>query len=332
VIIPAHLRQNGYGSAGSAPQRSTARTVINIIQNINAFVRVARLGSFSGAARELGVAPSVVTKRITQLERSLKVQLVVRSTRGLALTVAGERLLPRFVRLVAEFDEIFEGAAPQGGRLEGHLRIKSPTTITSEWLSPLFADFQELNPGVSLEIVMMDRSVNPLEEGFDVAIGALPVTYPNVVDVPLCPYDLVTCCSPGYLRNKPAPQHPTDLVDHECLTTVLFRTTWLFDSSRGALSVEVHSRLHASDSRLLREAARRGLGIAILPRFLAEADLKSGTLVPLLADFPLAQFWTKALVPRMKMNRPIVREIITFLKTRLQNSPIGPASDVGQPS
>jgi len=290
---------------------------------VTSFVRVARLHSFSGAARELGVAPSVITKRITQLEKSMGVQLVVRSTRGLALTAAGDRYLPRFVRLLAEFEELFEARDAEQLKLEGHLRIKSPTTITTEALGVLFAEFMVDHPGISLEVVLVDRSVNPLEEGFDFALGALPVSYPNVIDVPICPYELVTCCAPKYLVGKSAPQHPNELVDYECLTTVLFRTTWVFESSRGALSVEVHSRLHSSDSRILREAALRGLGIVILPRFLADEPISKGLLIPLLKDFPVPVFWLKALVPRMKMSRPVVRELVAYLKTRMQGTSQG---------
>lgn len=265
----------------------------------------------------------MITKRITQLEKSMGVQLVVRSTRGLALTAAGDRYLPRFVRLLAEFEELFEARDAEQLKLEGHLRIKSPTTITSEALGVLFAEFMVDHPGISLEVVLVDRSVNPLEEGFDFALGALPVSYPNVIDVPICPYELVTCCSPKYLVGKSAPQHPNELVDYECLTTVLFRTTWVFESSRGALSVEVHSRLHSSDSRILREAALRGLGIVILPRFLADEPISKGLLIPLLKDFPVPVFWLKALVPRMKMSRPVVRELVAYLKTRMQGTAHG---------
>jgi DNA-binding transcriptional LysR family regulator len=109
-------------------------------------------------------------------------------------------------------------------------------------------------------------------------------------------------------------------VNHECLTTTLFRTSWLFESVRGTQSVEVHSRLHSSDGRVMREAARHGLGIAALARYLAADDIRSGKLVPLLQEFPLATHWLKALVPRMKMNRPVVREFIAFLKTRIQDT------------
>jgi len=244
---------------------------------------------------------------------------VVRSTRGLALTAAGERLLPRFVRLVADFEDLFGGSRPgQRPRLEGHLRIKSPTTLATEFLGGLIAEFQVEHPGVSVDITLLDRSVNPLEEGFDLSLGAFPVSYPNVADVPLCQYELITCCAPSYLQGKAVPQHPTDLVDYECLTTTLFRTTWVFESSRGAVSVEVHSRMHASDSRILRESALRGLGVAILPRFLADEAVAAGTLVRLLPDFPVQTHWVKALVPRMKMNRPVVRELVAVLKSRLQ--------------
>ena len=255
-------------------------------------------------------------------------RLIIRSTRGLTLTSAAESLLPRFVRVVAEFDELFKGAAPDERRIEGNLRIKSPTTVTTEFLSSAFADFLQLHASVNLEIVLVDRSVNPLEEGFDCAIGALPVSYPNVIDVPLCPYELVTCCAPSYLRGRPEPQHPTELVDHECLTTSLFRTSWLFESSLGTLSVEVHSRLHSSDGRVMREAARRGLGIAVLARYLADEDIRLGRLIPLLQEFPLVRHWLKALVPRMKMTRPVVREFVAFLEDRLQNPPWAPPRPV----
>jgi DNA-binding transcriptional LysR family regulator len=256
---------------------------------------------------------------------------VNRSTRGLTLTMAAEGLVPRFVRLVAEFDELFKSAAPDDQQIDGNLRIKSPTTVTTEFLGSAYTEFLQLNASVDLEIVLVDRSVNPLEEGFDCAIGALPVSYPNVIDIPLCPYELVVCCSPSYLCGKAEPRDPTELVDHECLTTTLFRTSWMFESARGAQSVEVHSRLHSSDGRVMREAARHGLGIAVLARYLAVDDIRSGKLVQLLQEFPLATHWLKALVPRMKMNRPVVREFVAFLKIRLQDASLAGPQEAASP-
>ena len=296
-------------------------TTVNSLLNLTAFLRVARLGSFSSVARELQVAPSVVTKRIDQLEQELGTRLVLRSTRGLTLTPAAEVLLPRFVRLVAEFDELFKGGAADDQGIEGQLRIKSPTTLTSEFLGAIYARFLQLHPGVNLDISLVDRTVNPLEEGYDCAIGALQVSYPNVIDVPLCPYEVVVCCSASYLQGRGEPRHPTELVDFDCLTSGLFSSSWVFESAGGALSVEVHSRVHVAEARVLRELARRGLGITALPRYLAAEDIRCGRLVPLLRDFPLQPHWLKALVPRMKMNRPVVREFVGFLKNQMANPP-----------
>jgi DNA-binding transcriptional LysR family regulator len=294
---------------------------MDTVHSITAFVRVARLRSFSAAARELGAAPSVITKRISQLEKKLGLRLINRSTRGLALTSDGERFLPRFVRLLAQHEDIFSGPSVRSDRVEGMIRIQTPPTITSMFLGTILIDFQKRHPRVDMEIILMERSVNPLEEGFDIALGAWPISYPNILDVALCPYELVTVCAPLYLRSHSAPTHPTELVDHSCLTTVLFRTTWSFTHSGGSMNIEVHSRLQSSDARMVRDAALTGMGITILPRFLVNEDLKAGTLVRVLEDFAVTGYWFKVLVPRMKMNRPAVRELVAFLKLRMQPVP-----------
>jgi DNA-binding transcriptional LysR family regulator len=295
---------------------------MNTLLNIKAFLLVARSGSFSAAARELGVAPSVVTKRITRLEDEMGAQLFVRSTRALALTPAGERLLPQYQRLVAELDEIIGATAAAERGIEGHLRVKGPTTLTSMYLGKMFCDFHARNPGLTFEIVLLDRSVNPLEEGFDLVVGALPASYPNVVDVPLCPYRIVLCAARSYIDAKGAPDHPTELIEHDCVTSVLMGNTWVFDHPPSTISVEVRSKLHANDTRVLREGALNGIGIAVLPDFLVTGDLKSGALVELLPEFPVPTYWLKALVPRIKVNKPGVQELIEFLKARM--SPVPP--------
>jgi len=293
---------------------------MNTIVNISAFLRVARLGSFSAAAREMKSVTSVVTKRITQLESEVGTKLINRSTRGLALTAAGERYLPHFVRLVAAYDEVFNGEGTGTRRIEGFVRIITPPTITSMFLGTMFTRFQLQNPRVDLEVILMERSLNPLEEGFDLALGAWPISYPNVIDVPLCRYELVTVCAPSYLRGRERPSHPTELVDHQCLTTSLFRTTWGFTHARGSMTVEVHSRMQSSDSRMVRDAARMGMGITILPRMLVDEDLRTGSLVELLEEFPVASYWVKMMVPRIKMNRPPVGALVNFLKDSMQST------------
>jgi len=241
-----------------------------------------------------------------------------------ALCIIGPGVAVHPGLLVAELDELLIDTSSSEGEIDGHVRIKSPTTITSVYLGALFSEFQFNNPRVTLEVVLMDRSVNPLEENYDLVVGARAASYPNVVDIPLCTYPQTLCCAPAYLRTKPEPRHPGDLIDHDCLTTVLFGTTWPFETPRGAVSVEVRSRFHANDGRVILEGVRRGLGVAILPRYLVDEDLKVGRLVPVLDAFPLATYWLKALVPRIKMDRPAVRELVAFLKARTQSAPPWP--------
>ncbi|HTV79948.1 MAG TPA: LysR family transcriptional regulator [Steroidobacteraceae bacterium] len=291
---------------------------MNTVLNIGAFVRVARLGSISAAARELDAVTSVIAKRISQLEKEVGAALIARSTRGVTLTAAGEQYLPYFVRLMAAHDEIFQDMASNRKTVQGFINIITPPTITSMFIGQALINFQLQNHLVDMDITLMERSVNPLEEGYDLALGAWPTSYPNVVDVPLCPYELVTVCSPSYLKTKPRPRHPTDLVDHQCLSTSLFRSTWGFTHARGTMTVEVHSRIQSSDSRMVRDAVRMGLGVAILSRMLVEDELRSGALVPLLEEFPVAPYWVKLLVPRVRMNRPAVRALVAFLKEQIR--------------
>ena len=290
---------------------------MNILLDIGAFLATARAGSFSAAGRDLGVATSVITKRVKRLEEHLNTQLFVRTTRRLALTVDGERLRPRLQLLVGEIEDTLASPNQQEAGLTGALRIKAPTTLASMFFGDICAAFQAENPRVKIEIVLIDRSVNPLEEGFDVAVGALPQSHAYVIDHPLCPYPRLLCAAPGYFAARRRPKDPTELVGHECITFHTIGTTWTFQMETSALNVEITSNFTANDSRILLAAARQGLGLAILPRFLAQADLDSGRLEEVMPEFPVEPLWVKALVPRIKMNKSVVTEFIAYVQKRL---------------
>lgn len=293
---------------------------MNTLLNMKAFLLVARDGTFSSAARDLGVAPSVVTKRITQLEEQLGIQLFIRSTRGLTLTDVGEHYLPKFQRLIGELDELLTGDKEVFG-VEGHLRVKAPTTVTSLFLGNILTDFLGMHPGLTLDVELHDFLANPMEDGYDLVVAARPASYASVVDIPLCPYPLVLCCSQAYMKAWGVPQDPTELVEHRCLTSILLGNNWMFKSQRGSLNIEVHSLLRANDSRVILQAVYRGLGLAILPRYLVDTGLQAGDLVEVLKEYPVVEFWLKALVPNMKLNKPAVKELVKYLKERMQPVP-----------
>lgn len=287
---------------------------MDTILNIKAFLLVAETSSLTTAARQLGVVPSVITKRINRLEDQMRVQLLHRTTRRITLTPEGEMRLPRLRTAVGQLDSIFQDSAASSAEMEDHLRIKSPTTVAILSLGEVLTRFQLANPKISIELVMLDRSVNPVEEGFDIAIGALPTSYPGVIDEPLCAYPRVLCAAPSYLARYGEPSHPRDLVQHDCLTFATTGLSWGFESRRGQINVEIKARLSANDSQLLLRAALAGMGIARLARHVAEPALASGLLVPVLADYPVPEFWIKALVPRNRQDRPAVRSFIDALK------------------
>jgi DNA-binding transcriptional LysR family regulator len=276
------------------------------------------------AARQLGVVPSVITKRIDRLEDQMRVKLLQRSTRRIALTEAGEARLPRLQAAVSELETIFQESQVSTSEMEGHLRIKSPTTIAILSLGEMLTRFQVAHPRISVELVMLDRSVNPIEEGFDLAIGALPTSYPGVIDEPLCAYPRVICASPAYLERCGTPHHPRDLVQHDCLTFATTGQSWAFESRRGLINVDVKAKLSANDSQLLLRAAVAGLGIARIARHVVTPSLARGELVTLLPDYPVPEFWVKVLVPKNRIERPAVRHLLGILKQGFADTLIEP--------
>ena len=294
---------------------------MDTLLNIKAFLASARAGSFSAAARQLGVAPSVVVKRINRLEDQMRTQLFVRSTRKLSLTDTGERYFPRYQSLVGEVEDAINGAAQSPDRIEGHLRIKCPTTLTILNFGEIITDFQSAHPGISVEIVLIDRSVNPVEEDFDIAIGAMPASYANVIDEPLSPYPRVLCAAPSYLAERGEPKHPIDLIGHDCLVFQTTGLTWSFASPRGLINVDVRSRFSANDSQILQAAACRGLGITMIASYIARPAIERGELKTLLPDFPVPELWLKALVPTNKIKKVAVQNLLQWIKDRMQPAP-----------
>ena len=159
---------------------------MDMLQNLRAFLAVAETGSFSAAARRNGLATSVVTKRVDQLEHAVKIKLFTRTTRTVALTEAGQRWIVRVRSLVADIEDAMRQASAAVQELEGPVRIKAPTTLTVLYIADMLARFQNLYPKVSMEVVLTDRVLNPLDEGFDLVIAAFDATFSGVLDVPLC--------------------------------------------------------------------------------------------------------------------------------------------------
>jgi len=295
---------------------------MDTLLNIRAFIAAAEAGSLAGAARRLCVSPSVITKRIARLEDEMRATLFIRTTRKLEITAIGAEYLPRYRGIVNEIDEALRGARQSGGVLQGTLRIKSPTTITLLYLGRFFSDFQARHPNVNIDLVLMDRSANPNEEGFDIAIGAMPTSYANVIDIPLCVNERVLCASPTYLSEREKILHPQDLIHHDCLVLPTIGNSWTFKGEAGDIEVTVRSRFSVNDAQMLHDAACAGRGVTVVSEYIARRSIQEGRLTALLPDYPPKSLWLRAMVPRSRMDRSIVSAFIDDLKT--YTSPIAP--------
>lgn len=303
---------------------------MDTLDNMRTFLAVVKAGSFSAAARALDTVPSVVAKRVNQLEHIMKAPLFHRSTRKLELTAVGHRCRDRFLSIVTEVDHAFTDIAGSGSRLEERLRIKCPTTLTIIHFGDLLARFQAAHPGVRLELVLLDRSVNPLEEAFDVAIGALPTSYANVADIMLCPLPRTVIAAPGYLERAGTPAHPRDLLDHACLSFLATGTNWQFQTQSELLTIDVPGNFSVNDSHVLLRAVEREMGIAMLARHIARASIAAGRVVELLPEFPVPSLHVKALVPENRRNSPAIKALIEWLIHSCQ--PLAPWDRDDQPS
>lgn len=286
--------------------------------NIKTFVLVARYQGFTHAARQLDVVPSVVAKRIAQLEKSIGAKLFERTTRSVKLTEAGEKLFARAGDLVNSFDDLMESVDRDESKLVGHIRIAAPTTLTVAYLGQVFTDFLAEQDRITMDVVLQDDSVNPAERGFDLAISGRTASYEGVVDIPLCPTNAVLCAAPAYLERKGKPTQPTELGGHDCLVFRPSGLNWEFSGSRGVIHIEVTPRLVADDNMTLLHAASAGLGIVLLPRYIAKEALSTGLLVTVLEDFTPADTWFKIYVPRRKRHVARIRALVEFLTFRLQ--------------
>lgn len=295
---------------------------MDTLDNLRAFVATAESGSFSQAARQNGLVPSVVAKRIDQLEWRIKAPLFIRSTRRLRLTDVGERYLPAVRQLIREADETLAGMARANGEIEGHIRIKIPTTLGVLRLSELLNRFLQQQPLISLDVVLADRSVNPIEEGFDMAIGARPESYGQVLDHPLCPIRRRLCAAPAYLARKGTPQSPSQLLEHECLVFATSGPRWEFIGPQGLVGVDVAARLKSNDGAALCLAALQGQGIAMLADYLVASHLHSGSLLEVMPDMRLPDLWLKALVPSNRIELPRIQALLHWLSRQLAQAPL----------
>lgn len=292
---------------------------------IRTFLRVAELESFSEAARQLGLPKSLVTKRVSRLEKTLGTPLLARTTRRVRLTEQGSLYQQRVQPLLEELDALEHSLAESDVQLRGALRISCPTSFGVRFLGPALNAFLCGHPNLTAEVLLNDRLVNPAEEGFDLVLSDHAAVSGQFQEEPLCQIGFVACAAPAYLARAGVPATPADLRQHDCIHYLHAESghDWRFLGPAGSVRVTVHPRLSTNNGSVMRDAALAGYGIAVLPHFLAVEDLAAGRLVAVLADTPPPPARLKAVFPRRRETVPKTRLLVEHLRARFATMDFG---------
>ena len=262
-------------------------TPLDNLADMAAFARVVEAGSFSGAARQLGVTPSAMSRQVARLESVLRVRLLERTTRKLRLTEAGTTAFSRCQALVAAAREVLALSDTQNTAPSGLVRVSMPKAFGRQVVHPLMPVFLRNYPEVDVQLILTDRTVDLFEESIDLAIQITNAPPPGLAGRPLMRIPHLLCASPVYLAAHGHPRLPRDLNQHSCLYLGEDERDrhWRFKKNGSETTVKVSGRYVANHSEVRLEGALQALGIASLPEFTARADLASGALVSVLNDW-----------------------------------------------
>lgn len=290
------------------------------------FARVAEAKSFSAAARRLGLSKSAVSKHVTRLERALKARLINRTTRRLSLTETGEAFYEHCARMLAEAEAAELAVSRLHAAPRGVLKVTVPAAFGHLHVAPAIPDLLARYPEVTVQIVMNDRRVDLVEEGFDVAIrltGAPPL---NAVARKLATIRWAVCAAPEYLKRHGTPREPQELARHNCLFYSFLEASaeWRFKSPAGETAVRVAGNFTVNNSEAIREAVLRGLGVGLLPTFTVGGDLREKRLRQVVADYEaLGTFGNEvyAVYLPTRYVSPKVRAFVDFFVERFGPEP-----------
>ena len=250
------------------------------------FAKVVGCGSLSAAARELGLSPAMVSRRLGGLEGRLGVRLVNRTTRSLHLTDEGASYYESCARVLAEIEHANASVSAGRNEPQGILRVALPASFGNQYVAPLVPQFVARYPEVQLALSLSDRTVNLVDDGFDLAIRIAALTDSSLTARRLAPNRRVVCASPEYLRRHGTPRTPEELAQHNCLLASDFSSAWEYRTAEGRSgSVRVCGRYVCDNWEVLREWALAGLGIALKSTWDVRGHLESGALVSLLPGY-----------------------------------------------
>ena len=287
------------------------------LKQIESFVSVSTRGSLTAAAHAEGVAPAVIGRRIDALEERLGVKLLVRTTRRITLTHEGSAFMEDCQRLLSDFANAEASVSAGGAKASGHLRVTAPAGFGRRHVAPLVPRFLALHPEVSLSLNLSDRVVDIVNEGVDCAVRVGDLPDSSLVSVRLADNRRLCVATPAYLKRAGTPQHPSELMRHQCLTLSSDASQtrgWAFVVDSAVTHLRPSGRLDCSDGQVLHDWCLASMGVAWRSTWEVEEEIASGRLVSVLEPFAAAPNGIYAVFTHAKHLPVRVRLWIDFLK------------------
>ena len=292
------------------------------LESIRAFTQVVVSGGFAAAARQMGVSRSAINKLVIALENELGVQLLHRSTRVVTPTETGLAFYERCVEILASLEEAERSITQLHEEPKGRLRVNAPMTFGTMHLAPVLADFLAQYAELQVQLTLSDRFIDPIEEGFDVTVRIAKLQESaSLIVHKLTPAQRVLSASPSYLEAHGAPTHPNELRHHSCLHygQLAVEDQWTLSGSDGEQTISVSGALCSNNGEVLRDAAVRGLGITLLPKFIVEPELQQGSLQIVLPDYHPTELTVSVVYPVNRHLSTKVRLLVEFLQKRFND-------------
>ena len=292
--------------------------------DIEAFTAVVEAGTFSAASERLGVAKSVVSRRISQLERRLGSRLLHRTTRRLALTDTGKNFYQRAVQILADLDDAEQSVTEETAELRGSLKLAAPLSFGLKHLSDAITDFLNEHPAIELILDLNDRNINLVEEGFDMAVRIGEQKDSTLVAKRLGTAHIVTCASRTYLERHGEPTHPDELHTHIGLqySNINYKQQWRYVTPEGkTIYAQPQIRIRANNGEALAAAACADLGITTGPTFILSRHIREGSLVSILNEYQRPSVGIYAMYPPGRLIPRRIQVFSDFLAGRYGDNP-----------
>ena len=292
------------------------------LKRVGIFAKVVNTGSFSEAARQLGVAKSAVSKQVSLLEAGVGIRLLNRTTRNLSLTEAGEIFYRRSLEILNQTELALSELREYQQEPTGTLRVTSPISFGTAQLVPVVKTLRTRYPSLKIELLFDDHIINMVEHGVDLSIRVGWMQESNLVAKKICEAPMVLFSSPEYLQQKEDIQQPCDLTKHSWISLTLLSSPlrWTFHKRDQIETIQMQNQLKTNSVNAIVSMVKQGLGVSAIAKYVIESELQSGELVELLPDFSLKPIGIYAVYPHRDHAPPKVRVFMECLSERCMNA------------